>query len=160
MKYKILVLISSFLLFIQQSSHAQNVKKFAISGEIKDAKNGEELIGASVSIPSLKVGTVTNAYGFYSLSVPSGNYEVEFTYLGYKTIVKKIELTQNTRLNIELSEDKKQLKEVVISGEKLNAGNVEQNHRCSARDVSLRKCGMGGREHQTLLLQAQKTIQL
>jgi hypothetical protein len=127
MKYKILVLISSILLFILQSANAQNVKKFAVSGEIKDAKNGEELIGASVSIPSLKVGTVTNAYGFYSLSVPSGNYEVEYTYLGYKTIVKKVELSQNIRLNIELSEEKNQLKEVVISGEKLNAGNVEQN---------------------------------
>ena len=127
MKYKIFVLIITSILLGQTSSQAQNVKKFAISGEIKDAKNGEELIGASVSIPSLKVGTVTNAYGFYSLSVPSGNYEVEYTYLGYKTIVKKVELSQNTRLNIELSEDKKQLKEVVISGEKLNAGNVEQN---------------------------------
>ncbi len=127
MKYKILVIISSLLLIIQQSSRAQSVKKFTISGEIKDAKNGEELIGASVSIPSLKVGTVTNAYGFYSLSVPTGNYEVEYTYLGYKTTVKKIELSQNTRLNIELSEEKNQLKEVVISGEKLNAGNVEQN---------------------------------
>ena len=127
MKYKILVLISSFLFFIQQSAKAQNVKKFAVSGEIKDAKNGEELIGASVSIPSLKVGTVTNAYGFYSLSVPTGNYEVEYTYLGYKTVVKKVELSQNIRLNIELSEEKNQLKEIVISGEKLNAGNVEQN---------------------------------
>jgi hypothetical protein len=127
MKYKIFVLISTFLLFNQITSIAQHTKKFAISGEIKDAKNGEELIGASVSIPSLKVGTVTNAYGFYSLSVPPGNYDVEFTYLGYKTIVKKIELTQNMRLSLELSEDKKQLKEVVISGDKLTASNVEQN---------------------------------
>jgi hypothetical protein len=66
------------LLLVSNNLSGQT-KNFTISGNITDAKNGEELIGASIAIPALKTGTSTNAYGFYSLSLPPGNYKVEIS---------------------------------------------------------------------------------
>ena len=77
-------LLFTFLIAFSSNLLAQT-KKFSISGEVRDVQNGEDLIGAVVSVPSLKVGVSTNAYGFYSLSLEPGNYEVEISYVGYQT---------------------------------------------------------------------------
>ena len=102
-------------------------EKHTISGTIKDAKNGEELIGASVSVPSLKTGASTNAYGFFSLTLPEGTYEFEFSYIGYVVQKKTVVLNQNTKINIELKESDKELKELVVKTDKVNNDNVSQN---------------------------------
>ena len=106
----------------------QKTIKHTVSGNVTDAKNGEELIGASVVAESLKMGVLTNAYGFYSLNLPAGKYTIMVTYIGYAPIVKEVDLTTgDAKLNIELSEEKRELKEVVINSDKPNANNVEQN---------------------------------
>ncbi len=116
------------LLLIGHATFAQKTVNHTISGTIKDAKNGEELIGASVVIESIKTGVLTNAYGYYALNVPAGKYTVSYTYVGYITIHKDIDLTDdNVKLNIELTEEKKELNEVVVSSDKPTAKNVEQN---------------------------------
>ncbi len=107
---------------------AQKVVKHTVSGNVKDAKNGEELIGASVVSESMKMGVLTNSYGFYSLSLPAGKYKLIFTYVGYAPLVKEVDLTNgNAKLNVELAEEKRELKEVVVSSDKPDANNVEQN---------------------------------
>jgi hypothetical protein len=58
-------------------------EKFTVNGYIKDASNGEALIGATVYIKSLNAGTVTNVYGFYSITLPAGTYLFDYTYVGY-----------------------------------------------------------------------------
>ncbi|MEI6509247.1 MAG: carboxypeptidase-like regulatory domain-containing protein, partial [Bacteroidota bacterium] len=80
MKFRILLL---FFLFSLQIFAQQ--KKHTISGRIIDLKNGEDLIGAVVYVDELKTGTTTNAYGYYSLSIPSGNYTISVSYMGYET---------------------------------------------------------------------------
>ncbi|GBU08042.1 collagen-binding protein [Bacteroidales bacterium] len=91
-------------------------KKFSIGGSIKDAESGEYLIGVPIGIKELpSVGTASNEHGFYSLTLPSGNYTLTFRYLGYETIEKEISLTQNQSLNISLSTESVGLQEVVIS---------------------------------------------
>jgi hypothetical protein len=121
-------LLLGLLLLICQVTFAQKPVNHTISGTIKDAKNGEELIGASVVIESLKTGVLTNAYGYYALNIPAGKYKVSFTYVGYTTIFKDVDITnENVKLNIELTEEKKELDAVVISGDKPDAKNVEQN---------------------------------
>ncbi|MDZ4668672.1 MAG: TonB-dependent receptor [bacterium] len=122
MKTKLLFLLAFFAAF-----HSNAQKTNSISGNITDAKNGEELIGATISIPSLKIGATTNAYGFYSLTAPSGTYEVTFSYIGYELQKKTIVLTQNQKLNIELKESKKELKELVVKTDRVNNDNVAQN---------------------------------
>jgi hypothetical protein len=127
MKKSIFFILLLNCLFVSNSI-GQNTEKHTISGTIKDAKNGEELIGASIVVSELKSGVLTNAYGFYSLNIPSGKYKVSFSYLGYATIVKEIDLANgNVKMNIELTESNEELGEVVISDDKPDAKNVEQN---------------------------------
>lgn len=114
------------LVFYPISGYSQE-KKFTLSGEIKDAKNGEELIGATISIPSKKIGVTSNSYGFYSLSLPEGTYELEVSYLGYVTQKISLSLSQNQKRNFELQEDKKELKELVIKTDKADKSHVESN---------------------------------
>jgi CarboxypepD_reg-like domain/TonB-dependent Receptor Plug Domain len=92
--------------------------KVTINGYIKDASNGEALIGATVYVRSLAAGTTTNVYGFYSLTLPPGTYDVEFTYIGYAKQISNQQLSKNIRLDVEMVPQGEQLKEVVISAEK------------------------------------------
>ncbi|OYU97572.1 MAG: hypothetical protein CFE21_04570 [Bacteroidetes bacterium B1(2017)] len=114
------------LLAIAFNSQAQK-RNPTISGNITDSKNGEELIGATISVPALKIGTTTNAYGFYSLALPPGNHEVEFTYVGYLTQKKTINLQADTHIDLELTESKKELNEIVIKTDKVTTDNVTSN---------------------------------
>ena len=83
---------------------------------LKDEKNGEALIGANVYVHGNNaLGTTTNLYGFYSLSLPQGAYPIAFSYLGYNTKFQSITLDKDTRINMELSDDMKSLEEIVIT---------------------------------------------
>ena len=99
--------------------------RVTLSGYVKDSENGETLIGVNVYVNELKTGTVTNAYGFYSISIQPGNYNVKFSYLGFTNVEKQIELKLNTTLNLELKPMQKELEEVVITAERAEA-NVKQ----------------------------------
>ncbi|HYX07689.1 MAG TPA: TonB-dependent receptor [Bacteroidales bacterium] len=111
-----------FLLMITGSVlHAQ---KLTISGYIRDKADGEALIGATVYVDELKTGTVTNAYGFYAVSLPKGTYNFTFSYLGYEDVKQKIILNSDQELNIRLSENTKEINEVAVFSEKKDR-NVE-----------------------------------
>jgi hypothetical protein len=88
-----------------------------INGYVKDKMAGEVLIGATISIKELGIGTITNAYGFYSLTLPGGMYHINYSFLGYKTISSEVILTEDLVLNFELEEDTSILDEVVILSE-------------------------------------------
>ncbi|MFK7807415.1 MAG: carboxypeptidase-like regulatory domain-containing protein, partial [Saprospiraceae bacterium] len=116
MKYKLIaiLLLSSLLslnVFAQQNKHT-------LSGQITDAGTGEDLISVTIFEPSSGQGTVTNVYGFYSLTLPEGNYEISISYVGYAEQILKIDLTKDIRQDIELAADTKTLGEVVVSAEK------------------------------------------
>lgn len=90
-------------------------EKVTLRGIISDAKSNETLIGVNVFIPNLKIGTTTNEYGFYSMTIPKGEYQVEISYVGYQTVVKTIVLNESTRNNFSLHEGGEELQEVVVS---------------------------------------------
>jgi hypothetical protein len=104
----------SVLIFLTQVGFSQNA--ITLSGYISDIQNGETLIGASIFVPKLKIGTVSNEYGFYSLEIPKGELEVVFSYIGYKSITKRLNLSENFQANIELLSGQT-LKEVEVSAE-------------------------------------------
>ena len=108
---KLLLLIAAipFFLFSQE--------KYTISGYIKEASNGESLIGATVLLKELSAGNITNVYGFYSITVPKGTYTFEVSYIGFETSVQQIDLNENKRIDIELNEEQTRLQEVVITAE-------------------------------------------
>lgn len=107
-----------FLITLLLISSVIKAQEYTISGTIKDAANGEDLIGATIKVKELpEVGAVTNVYGFYSLTLEKGDYTIIFNSLGYNTIEKKVSLSENSRFNIELSVKSTQLKEFEVTGE-------------------------------------------
>jgi hypothetical protein len=106
------ILTSIFLILLTFPLCAQ--EKFTLSGLISDANSKETLIGVSLFITETKTSLTTNEYGFYSITLPNGNYTISISYLGYQTLEETINLTQDTRKNFLLSESSQQLKEVVI----------------------------------------------
>ena len=92
-------------------------QKHTISGYIKDAETGEELIGASIVVKELKSGSITNVYGFYSVTIPKDKYTIEYRYIGYKTQSTDINLVKSIKKDIELSPLSTSLEEVVITSE-------------------------------------------
>ncbi|HAP00596.1 MAG TPA: TonB-dependent receptor, partial [Bacteroidetes bacterium] len=105
--------------FFPNKTFAQD--KFTLSGYVKDSVSGESLIAASVFIKNNGQGAYTNEFGFYSITLPSGNYEVIFSYVGFISFERNIQLNQDTRLNINLSPKASTLNEVVIETEKKDA---------------------------------------
>lgn len=102
-------------------------EKYTISGYVTEQGSGENLLGVSVYVPALKLGTVTNDYGFFSLSLPLGTHEVYVSYMGYSTLIKNIALSEDAVLNFELSENAEALNEVVVSAdEKIKDSKVTQ----------------------------------
>ncbi len=115
-------LFTIFIILTTITAYAQ--KKATINGTVKDAATGETLIGASVTLQELSaVGTATNNYGFYSLSVAEGEYTLLFTCVGYNTIAQKVSLHKNQVVNMSLS-PKNDLQEVVVKAKRLSNDNV------------------------------------
>lgn len=110
MNKKVLVIL---LILTSLCSFAQS--KYTFSGTIKDSLSGETLIGVSVIIPELKTGTMTNEYGFYSISLPQEKYKVQVQYLGFKTEVITIDLNKDVQKNFFLKEESTQLNEIVLT---------------------------------------------
>ena len=67
-----------------------------IRGKITDAETGEELIGVTIYIKELKAGTITNAYGFYSLTLPEGDFTVVFSYMGYNSYEEMVSIGKSS----------------------------------------------------------------
>ena len=117
MLFRLVSLITCLAFF----GSVQAQQKYALNGYVTDADNGEALIGATVFIKEINNGTATNVYGFYSISLPPGDYQLEFTYVGYQTRTENISLNADFRLDIELTPEGRQLQEVVITDEQLDA---------------------------------------
>lgn len=109
-------------LFAISTSFAQ--EKVTLSGTITDAKNNETLIGVNVYIKELKTGVASNEYGFYSITLPQGDYTLLVSSTGYGKIEERLSLTQNTRKNFSLQETGKELDEVIITQK--NTTNVRK----------------------------------
>ena len=103
--------------FRMQADSAEK-KRFTVSGYVKDASNGEVLIGATVFAPGKSAGTATNAYGFFSLSLDPGDYEIRFGYIGYKNESRLVNLNRNMTLNVELSSETHELEEFEVVANK------------------------------------------
>lgn len=97
---------------------AQSNAKYTVSGYVKDSKTGEYLIGANVYIRELVKGTATNQYGFYSITVEEGNYNLVISFLGYKEQVIPLPLNKDIRMNASLDDLAVLAAEVTITGER------------------------------------------
>lgn len=91
----------------------------ALSGYVINAKTGEPIINAAIFIPSLQINSVTDQYGFYSLTLPKGRHALNVQGLGMKDARYQVMIYNDGKLNMELSEQIISLKEVVVSAQKL-----------------------------------------
>jgi hypothetical protein len=125
MKKLLWALTIIFVLCLNSSAQ----KKYTISGYVTDHL-GEELIGANIILRGESKGSVTNTYGFYSLTLPEGKHTLEYSFLGYQTEVKELDLKKNEHINISLKESTEEIEsvEVVAQGRDVNIREVEMSN--------------------------------
>lgn len=102
---------------------------YTISGYVRGTGSEDALIGATVSVPELRIGAATDARGFYTLQLPEGSHTLQATYIGYETATRTIEVTdRDLTINFALLPANSQLREVVIEAnslqQKLNANRM------------------------------------
>ena len=115
MKYITLI----FSLFILPSLLL--AQSFTISGYLNNKKNGETLIGAVAIVRNnANSGTTSNEFGFYSLTLPQGSYELAYSFIGYQEQTINVNLTENKAINISLEELSTNIGEVVVSATSVN----------------------------------------
>ena len=100
------------IFLVSLNINSQN--NFTFSGYVLDSQTNELVIGASVIIDELNIGTITNSYGFFSITVKEGDYSVKTQNLGYKDDLQIISLNKNIILNIYLAEEVESLDEVIV----------------------------------------------
>ncbi len=118
------VLIFLYLLFIANILNGQ--EKYGVKGIVKCSDNKEVLSGVTVLVESLNVGTSTDKNGFYELFLPQGSYTIRFSFVGYISETKTINVTNSfNELNISLKIDNKMLDAVVVSSTRKDANVTE-----------------------------------
>jgi hypothetical protein len=90
-------------------------ERVTLSGSVVDSNNNETVIGVLVEISELKISTFTNEYGFFSLTVPKGSYNLQVSTIGYETKIIEISLQENSKLAIEIKANAKELDAVIIN---------------------------------------------
>ena len=90
-------------------------EKVTLSGTVIDSNNNESLIGVVIEIPALKISTITNEYGFYSLTIPKGTHSVVVSTIGYETKTLEISIQENSKLTIDIKADAKELDAVIVN---------------------------------------------
>lgn len=111
-------------------------QKYTLSGYITDEESAETLIGATLYCKELEIGTSSNEYGFYSITMPEGSYELTFSYVGYSSKVERIELNQTMEYSVALSIGNT-LGEVVVTDDKMAQRHSET--QMSTNNISLEK---------------------
>lgn len=118
------IIICIFIGFVAISLTAQ--KNFILNGYITESGSGESLIGVNIYLKDKpQTGTTSNTYGFYALSLPEGTYEIIYSYIGYDSKIKTVQLNADQSLNVDLGVGVT-LDEVVISSEDVKR-NVKAN---------------------------------
>ena len=98
------------------------VQTITLSGYVKDATTGEALIGSTVFLIELQAGTICNAFGFYSITVPKGTYTIDCSFVGYKQWTKNIDLNSSLAQDISLAEEPPLLKEIIVEASDEDTG--------------------------------------
>jgi hypothetical protein len=132
-KFHLQLFLLSFFLLSTFTVSAQT--KYTLSGIVKDASTGETLIGATVKLKEAQNGTISNAYGFYSITAAQGSYTLQVNYVGYQTFSKEIMLAKNQQIAVQLQASNN-LQEVVIEG------GTRKDQNVSSPQMGLEKLNM------------------
>jgi hypothetical protein len=111
---KNLILLCLFTVLAFAKAYSQ---KATLSGTVIENSTGETMLNVNVIITEMKTGTITNEYGYYSITLPTGEYTVQYSSIGYATLEKKISLTENIKLDIFMTEQGEALDAIVIKAD-------------------------------------------
>lgn len=101
-----------FCLFLTQAQ-----QNYTLSGYVSDAESGETLIGANIYVKgNTAQGVTTNLYGFYSLTLPAGDYTIIYSYLGFGDAEQVVQLSDNQVINVKMSQGVT-IQEIVVTAE-------------------------------------------
>ena len=110
-----------------------------LSGTLKDNETGEDIIGGRIEVAELPgVGAITNTYGFYSLTLAKGTYNITFKSLGFKAVTIEMVMNENKQYDLELEVEGKIFEAIEVLGEKLdeNITSAEMGvDKISVKDV-------------------------
>ncbi len=115
MRLKCVLLIAVFF-SLARNSFAQ--KKYTISGYIKDAESGETIIAANIAVKGKSSGIISNQYGFWSVTIAEGSYQIITSHVGYKPAIISLKLVADTTINISLLNGISLSDEVVVTATK------------------------------------------
>jgi len=120
-------------------------RKYTISGFIEDQLTGERLIGATIYSPSNEKGTMTNEYGFFSLTLPEGKTKITYSYLGYGLNSIEIDLNKNINHTQQLQSGY-ELPEIIVQPEEEETPLFHEEHAAYVFDEQKvkRTVGLGG----------------
>ena len=114
------------MLFTAMLSAQEN---YTVSGIVKEVSNGETAFGASVFLKGTSIGSVSNEYGFFSITAPKGTYTLIVSYIGFADMSQEIILDKNQKIDFEIAESSTQLDEVII--------NAKESERVSIRSPQM-----------------------
>ncbi|AUP77712.1 TonB-dependent receptor [Flavivirga eckloniae] len=114
------------LLFMLFSAVLSAQEKYTVSGVVKEAKNGETAFGASVFLKGSTIGSITNEYGFFSITAPKGTYTLVVSYIGFENMSQEITLDANQKINFEIKEQSTKLDEVVVVAEETERASLKK----------------------------------
>jgi hypothetical protein len=95
-------------------------EKILLTGRVLNARSGEPVISASIFVEKLNTGVVTDQYGYYTISLPSGSHILSVQSIGMKDAKYQLQMNSEGVLNIELKEQVRTLKEIVVSAQKVS----------------------------------------
>lgn len=110
-------------------------ERFTFNGYVKDSLSGESIIGASVTVVGSNRSLLTNSFGFFSVTIPTGEYDVLFSHVSYESITRRIQLNSDQSLSISLLPKSASLQEVVVFNKRRD-GNVK-NAQMGKLDLSM-----------------------
>src|SRR5688572_26015401 len=130
-----MTVVSRLILFLLLFSISATAQQITISGYVTEKQSGERLIGATVFVPEKNAGTATNAFGFYSITLPKDSFRVHATYLGFQPFIQTVAPITNLTLNIEMERQSNvQLSEVIV---KATPDPIQQKTQMSTIDIPI-----------------------
>ncbi|MCT4699909.1 TonB-dependent receptor [Tenacibaculum haliotis] len=117
-----------------------NAQNFIITGKVVN-NNQEALVGATIAVKELKKGTATDFDGNFKLKLEKGTYDIEISFVGFKTLVKNIAVLKDQNITIQLTSDATVLEEVLVAAVRVQADAPVTHSNLSKKEIAKRNLG-------------------
>ena len=117
-----------------------NAQTFTLKGKVVD-ENNDSLPGATILVKENKLGTSTDFDGLFNVKLAKGNYTIQVSFIGYKTVSKKVSLTKNEEIIFSLVQENNVLDEVLVSAVRVQADAPVTHSNLTKKEIAKRNLG-------------------